>query len=150
MSRYAALLFSGLILSASVTFAAARRPSSQNMPVVYQPRVEKLSDRYRLTLQSSEPLPHTLIEKNKNKVWLRLARPSSEGSQILEGDSVIREIRLVSRSHSADMILNLGDDAIANDVYFDDGKKKLVVDVFTSRYIQPASSCISAGRLEKT
>lgn len=137
LSRHTALLFSGLILFVSCTFAAARRPAAHNKSVSYQPRVEKLLDRYRLTLQSSEPLAHSLIEKNKKKIWLRLARPSSEGSLILEGDSVIREVRLVSRPYSADMILNLGGDAVSSDVYFDDGKRKLVVDIFTSKYVQP-------------
>ena len=99
------------------------------------PHVEKMVDRYRMTIPTPEAMPHYLIEKSPKKIWLRLVRPSTDGSQILEGDSVINEVRLVQRAYSADLIVTLGDDALSNDVYFDEGKKKIVVDVFTSERV---------------
>ncbi len=125
----------------SSVFAAGRRPPPSNLDSIpvqfsYLPQVQKMADRYRLTIQTPESLPHYLIEKTPRKIWLRLVRPSTDESQILEGDSVIREVRLVQKQYSADMIMKLGEDAVANDVYFDEGKKKIVVDVFTSNRIK--------------
>lgn len=133
------VLFFFLILPFGSLHSAGRRPAAiktdslkMASSVSYVPRVEKLVDRYRLTVESPEPMPHYLIEQSPKKIWLRLVSPSRDESQILEGDSVIREVRLVRRAYSADMILKLGDDAVSHDVFFDEGKKKIVVDVFTS------------------
>lgn len=93
------------------------------------PRVEKLSDRYRLTMRASDEYPRYLIEKSQDKVWLRFMRANSEGSQILEGDSVIQEVRVAQKRHSADVIISLGDDAEETDVYMDEGSGLVTVDV---------------------
>lgn len=137
MFRRLSFLLTLLSFSLSLQASGRRPPVQEGLatltPMVsYVPHVEKLADRYRLTVDSPEALPHYLIEKSEKKIWVRLVSPSVDESQILEGDSVIREVRLVRRQHSADVILKLGDDAVSNEVFFDEGKKKIVVDVFTS------------------
>lgn len=132
-----------ILLPTSSSDAAGRRsPGAAFEPMAsvasVMPQVEKLGDRYRMTVPTPDSLPHYLIEKSDKKIWLRLVRPTNDESQILEGDSVIREVRLVQRPYSADVIVKLGDDAVSNDVYFDEGKKKIVVDVFTSERVNRA------------
>ncbi len=85
-------------------------------------------------------LPHYLIEKTDQRVWLRLMRPSTYPSQILEGDSVVEEVKLIRHRHSSDVIITLGADATSSDVYFDDGRRRLVVDVMTSPYVDKNES----------
>ena len=130
----------------SVSWAAARRPSAfveaENAgPANYLPHVEKLSDRYRLTIDTPDMLPHYLIEKTDQRVWLRLMRPSTYPSgQILEGDRVVEEVKLIRHRHSSDVIIKLGADAKSSDVYFDDGRRRLIVDVMTSPYVDKNES----------
>ena len=92
------------------------------------PEVERGDGRYRMVFALPASQPHHLIERTKERVWLRFVKTQvSGGSQILEGDSVLREVRVVQRRHSADVILELGENAVSNDVYFEDGRKNLVV-----------------------
>jgi N-acetylmuramoyl-L-alanine amidase len=139
----------------SFSWAAARRPSAfvaaeNSGPANYLPHVEKLSDRYRLTIDTPDMLPHYLIDKSDQRVWLRLMRPSSYPSQILQGDQVVKEVKLLRHSHSSDVIIALGPDAASSDVYFDDGRKKLVVDVMTSPFVDknetPKAATLSAAK----
>jgi N-acetylmuramoyl-L-alanine amidase len=112
----------------------------QTSPVTLRvPNVEKMSDRYRLTIDVPLNYPHYLIEQTPQKIWLRFVRATSDGSQILEGDTVIEEVHVVQKRHSADLIIETGPDAISNDVYLDDSRKRIVVDVFTSKSISVAS-----------
>src|SRR5262245_56045794 len=109
-----------VLLSPPNIQAAGRRPPgappmesmASGLSASALPHVEKLADRYRMTLMTPEALPHYLIEKSPKKIWLRLVRPSNDESQILEGDSVINEVRLIHRPYSADVIVKLGDDAV--------------------------------------
>ncbi len=133
--------------------AAGRRPpaSMETFSVAASalPHVEKLTDRYRMTVATPDALPHYLIEQTPKKIWLRLVRPSNDSSQILEGDSVISEVRVVQRSYSSDLIVKLGDDAVKNEVYFDEGKKKIVVDVYTSERVNRRLATQPAVAIEK-
>jgi N-acetylmuramoyl-L-alanine amidase len=95
------------------------------------PQVEKLSDRYRLQIPLSEIGDHQLLEKTNQKIWIRFVDARSEGSQVLEGDGVIREIDLIQKRKSVDMIFSMGSEALNNDVYYDSENQNLVVDVFT-------------------
>ncbi len=116
-----------------ISWDAERQEIVQDLPVsVSLPPVERLPDRYRLSLKIPPNLVYHLIEKSPRRVWIRFVRGRSSGSQVLEGDKVIREIRLNQRRHSADLILKLGPAATGNDVFVENGRKKLVVDVFTS------------------
>jgi N-acetylmuramoyl-L-alanine amidase len=144
-----------LLCAASFSWAAARRPSAfveaeNDGPANYLPHVEKLSDRYRLTIDTPDMLPHYLIEKTDQRVWLRLMRPSTYPSQILQGDGVVEAVKLIRHRHSSDVIITLGPDATSSDVYFDDGRRKLVVDVMTSPYVDknelPKPATLSAPK----
>jgi len=109
------------------------------------PPVEKLADRYRLSIETPGSLPHYLIERSDQRIWIRFVRAVTSGSEFLEGDSVIREVRVMQRRRSADLVLKLGSDAISNDVYFDDGKKKIVIDVLYSDQIAKEGPALSAS-----
>jgi N-acetylmuramoyl-L-alanine amidase len=150
-------LFLSVILFVSSPFpagAASRRPpqsqlAEDTLAVLATPSVEKLKDRYRIQLVVPEVLPYSLIERNEKRIWIRFVRAASDGSQILEGDSVVKEMRIVQRRHSVDFVLKLGDDAVSNDLYFEEpfpsenlaheGKRKLVVDIFTSNKLPKES-----------
>ena len=93
------------------------------------PQVERANGIYRLAFDvnpSSEP---QLIEKSDKRIWLRFSRAVSNGSQVLEGDTVIHEVRVNQKRHSVDLMLTLGDDAADSDVYFEDGRRRLVIEV---------------------
>jgi N-acetylmuramoyl-L-alanine amidase len=122
------------------SWAAARRPTpfvaAQDLgPANYLPHVEKLSDRYRLTIETPDGLPHYLVDKTDDRVWLRLMRPAAYPSQILEGDSVVKDVRLIRHRRSSDVIINFGEDAKSSDVYFDEGRQHLVVDVMIAPFV---------------
>src|SRR4051812_47710820 len=102
LKRSVLFILFAIIPFQSPSNAASRRPPVVGMEEVkdpddiapsYLPHVEKLPDRYRLTIQSPEPLPHYLIEKSAKKIWLRLVKPSVDSTQILEGDTVIHEVK---------------------------------------------------------
>lgn len=138
-------LFIALVLAAPASWGAGRSPSSfvaaeSAGPANYLPRVEKLSDRYRLTIETPDLLPHYLVDKTDQQVWLRLVRPTTYPSQILQGDNVVKQVKLIRHRHSSDVIIKFGDDAKTSDVYFDDGRKRIVVDVMTSPLINTQES----------
>lgn len=119
--------FSGSRLSYDARHARLK----QDAPVRIQiPAVEREDGRYTLRIAVPEVFPHYLIEKSPERIWIRFVRGHVEGgSQVLEGDEVIREIRVIQRRHSADLVVTPGAAASANDVYFDDGKRTLVIEV---------------------
>ena len=100
------------------------------------PQVERAEGVYRLAFDINPQSQPQLIEKSDKRIWLRFGRAISDGSQVLEGDTVIHEVRVVQKRHSADLILNLGDDAADSDVYFEDAKRRLVISVTPSPRVQ--------------
>lgn len=94
-----------------------------------QPEVERLGDRYQMRIDTPEKGAQYLLEKSDKRIWIRFVRANSEGSQVFNGDDVIREVKIVQRRRSVDLIVLLGDRAGSSDVYFDDDKKNLIVDV---------------------
>lgn len=111
------------------------------------PRVERLSDRYQIRVETPEKGSQYLIEQNQKRIWIRFVRANTNGTQIFEGDDVVREIKIVQRRRSADMIISLGERAGDNDVYFDDRKKNLFIDVFTTAQI--ANSSLGKNKRKK-
>jgi len=97
--------------------------------LLQQPHVERFSDRYEIRIQTPEKGAQSLIEQSPSRIWLRFVRAHSAGSQVFEGDDVVREVKIVQRRHSADVIIAFGDRAKDNDVYYDDEKKELVITV---------------------
>lgn len=97
------------------------------------PAVENLGDRYQLAIAVKKSVPYHLLEKTPNRIWIRFVRGQTEdGSQILEGDNVIRQIDIQQRRRSADVLISLGPKATGSDVYLDQGSGRLTVDVFHS------------------
>jgi len=87
----------------------ARNELKQVLPVTLSiPPVQRLADRYRLTLNVPPTLIYQLIDKSPRRLWLRFVRGRTSGSQVLEGDGVIQEIRIEQRRHSADLVLEMG------------------------------------------
>ena len=78
---------------------------------------------------------------------MRLARPSAGGSQVLEGDTVIQEVRLTSRKYSADMVLTLGPDAVSSafDRFAQPGITRGGDIGYGSARCQPASRFVPSG-----
>jgi len=109
------------------------------------PQVERTNGIYRLALDVNPQSQPQLIEKNSRRVWLRFGRAISNGSQVLEGDTVIHDVRVTQRRHSADLILNLGDDATAADVYYEDGKRRLVIEVTPSARVRELAMAAGEG-----
>lgn len=93
------------------------------------PQVERINGIYRMAFDVNPESQPQLIEKSDRRIWLRFSRAITNGSQILEGDTVIHEIRINQKRHSVDLELALGDDAADSDVYFEDGRKRLVIEV---------------------
>lgn len=94
-----------------------------------QPEVERKEGTYQMRIDTPEKGAQYMIEKSDKKIWIRFVRAHSEGSQVFNGDDVIREVKIIQRRRSADLIVSLGDRAGDSDVYFDDDKKSLFIDV---------------------
>lgn len=115
-----------------IAFDAANRILKQDAPVTLAfPPVENIGDRYRIQVLFEEPLTYQLIDSGAKRVWIRFHRGRFADSRVLEGDEVVREVRIVQRRQSADMIVELGPDAGAHDLRFDKGENRLVLDVAT-------------------
>lgn len=103
----------------------------QNSPVTLViPAVENFGDRYRLTLRVSPTMGYSLLQKDEKRIWLQFLRARTSGSQILEGDSVIRDIHIQQHRNSADLLVNLGVQAVSSNVQLDSDKTHLLIDVF--------------------
>jgi N-acetylmuramoyl-L-alanine amidase len=63
---------------------------------------------------------------------------NSEGSQILEGDAIVQQVRMIQRRHSADLVVTLGPKSETSEVYFDEAEKKLIIDVYSSAAVPDA------------
>ncbi len=93
------------------------------------PQVEKVDGLYRISLDVNPVAPPQLIEQSNKQIWLRFSRAVTEGSQVYEGDTVISAVRVTQKHHATDFIVQLGENVRESDVYFDDGRRKLVIDV---------------------
>jgi N-acetylmuramoyl-L-alanine amidase len=102
----------------------------QDSPIsVVLPPVEKSGDNYFLRLPVADGVRYELLQQDTNRVWVRFVGGRSAGSAVLEGDNVIRSVRLHQRRKSADVLIYFGGAALSNDVYFDEKEKKIVVNV---------------------
>ncbi len=110
--------------------AQAKRITQEQPVTISIPAVENLGDRYQLALEVKKGVPYHLLEKSRNRLWIRFVHGQTEGSQILEGDSVITKIQVIQKKKSADLLVFLGSKAESSDIYFDQGTGKLTVDVF--------------------
>lgn len=105
----------------------------QDTPVnLVIPAVENLGDRYRLRLDVTEKAPYRLLEKSPRQIWVRFVHGRTTGSSILEGDGIIKEVRINQKRRSADLVLKMGKNAKGNDIFYDTKTNKLVLDVFKS------------------
>lgn len=102
------------------------------------PPVVNLGDRYRMNIPIDSRAPYRLLEKGDKRIWVRFFKGRSSGSSVLEGDDVIKEVRIKQKRKSADLIVMLGQRGHSSDVHFDRRTNKLVIDVFTTE--QAASS----------
>lgn len=104
------------------------------------PQVEKVDGLYRIALAVNPLSPPQLIEQSDRQIWLRFPRAVTGGSQIFEGDTVIDEVRVNQKRRSADFIVRLGENAGESEVYFDDGRRRLVIDVMPRRAVPSTAS----------
>lgn len=110
----------------------AKKELSQTSPLnLTSPQVEKMDDRYRVTIHMPVVVPHYLLEKSDDRIWIRFVRANSEGSVIYEGDQVLKEIKMLQKRHSADVMLSPGPLAASHEVFFDPEEKDVIIDIFT-------------------
>jgi N-acetylmuramoyl-L-alanine amidase len=120
--------------------AQAKRLTQEEPVTISIPAVENLGDRYQLALDVKKGVPYHMLEKTPERIWIRFVHGQTEGSQILEGDSVITKIQVNQKKKSADLLIYLGSKATRSDVYFDQGTGKLTVDVFHNGNVAEAPS----------
>jgi N-acetylmuramoyl-L-alanine amidase len=113
-----------------------KKTLTQNSPITLSlPAVQNLGDRYRFSLPVDDRTSYELLEKNNKRIWLRFIHGRSEGSQVLEGDSVVREVRVNQHRGSADLIIKMGANALLSEVTADSERKLLIIDVFLKNVV---------------
>lgn len=102
----------------------------QNAVVTLElPPIENDNGVYRLQLPVAKTVQYQLLENNDKRIWLRFLGAQAGGSAIHEGDSVIKQIRVLQRRKSADVLISLGAASRSHNVYFDKKQNSLMVEI---------------------
>lgn len=109
------------------------------------PQVERVGGIYRLSFDLNRKSQPQLLEKSARRIWLRFGRAVSDGSQVLEGDTVISQVRVNQKRHSVELMLDLGADAERSDVHFEENKRRLIIEVTPSARALAALPGATAG-----
>lgn len=117
----------------------------QHYPVTLTfPPVQNREDRYRTAVVFGQKTPYRIIEMSDKRVWVRFMGGRFEKNQKFEGDSVIKEVKIIQRRRSADWIVEFGRKAGSHDVWFDRENRQLVVDVAKPGQAMAKSRSINA------
>lgn len=111
-----------------ISWSASDKILNQDTPTTISlPYVENFGNKYQLTIEVKNISQFQLLEQNEKRIWMRFLGGRAENSQVLEGDSVIQQVKIVQHQNSADMLVMLGSNALSSSVLHDaDGKKILV------------------------
>lgn len=93
------------------------------------PPIENLGGHYRLSLVLPKTASYQVLEKSPKRIWLRFFHVRTGGSQVLEGDDLIKEIRVVQRRESADLFVKFGKSASSSRIQLDEVSRLLTLDV---------------------
>jgi len=111
------------------------------------PPVENMGDYYRLSFNISSDNAYRVMKKEKDRLWIRIVGGQTAGSSILEGDNVIREVKVLQKRHSADLLVKLGSECASYDLQFDGEGKRLDLLVYRKEEGSTPASADESAKL---